>query len=346
MLWIHGFGHFHPEVEITNRFLEELEIGTTEQWIMDRVGIHSRRTVLPLDYIRATYNHDPRAGLEAALYDNAETGRRAAEMAIERAGLTLADIGLVIAGSCAPDTVSPAEACNVACALGLEVPAYDINSACSTFSAQLYTLSMMRPDALPPFVLVVVPENTTRCVDFRDRKSAVLWGDGSAAVVVSTQHPGRFAVLGNTLASSPAGHRKVFIPRIGHFAQEGPAVQKFAITRSVQCVRALQAEFSDVSRERFNFVGHQANRLMLESVCRSCEIAPEQHHFNVNEFGNTGAAGAPSVISARWHQWQPGDYIAVVGVGSGLTWSSYMLRCEHPAARAGRRAEPSQEIIA
>jgi 3-oxoacyl-[acyl-carrier-protein] synthase-3 len=75
MIYFHGFGHFHPENQIDNAFLESLDIGTTEQWIIDRVGIKSRRTVLPLDYIRATKNLDIRGAQEAALYSNAETRR-------------------------------------------------------------------------------------------------------------------------------------------------------------------------------------------------------------------------------------------------------------------------------
>jgi 3-oxoacyl-[acyl-carrier-protein] synthase-3 len=341
MLWLHGAGHFHPEAEITNRFLEALDIGTTESWILERVGIRSRRTVLPLEYIRATYNQDPRAGLEAATYTNADTGRRAAEMAMARAGITGRDVGLVLAGSCAPDTTAPAEACNIAAALGIEAPAFDLNSACSTFGAHLYTLSLMRPEALPAFVLLVITDNTTRVVDFRDRRGAVLWGDGSAAVVVSTRAPGRFAVLAAELASSPAGHKKVLIPRLGHFTQDGPAVQKFAISKTVHCLTALRAAFAAVAPRAFHFIGHQANRLMLESVCRSARLAPEQHHSNVTEFGNTGAAGAPSVLSAAWDRFATGDHIAMVCVGSGLTWSSLMLRCEHGWAPTNRTQRPA-----
>src|SRR4051812_2539339 len=109
MLYFHGFGHFHPENEISNAFLESLDIGTNERWIVDRVGIKSRRTVLPLDYIRTTKNKDMRACQEAALYSNAETGRRAALMAIERAGISPRDVGMVVAGGCSPDTCIPAE---------------------------------------------------------------------------------------------------------------------------------------------------------------------------------------------------------------------------------------------
>ena len=128
MLYLHGLGHYHPESEITNRFLEDLDIGTSDAWIMERVGIRSRRTVLPLDYIRETRNRDPREALEAAQISGPEMGARAARMAIRRAGIDVSEIGMVVSGCSAPDTASPAEACNVAGLLDLEVPAFDINS--------------------------------------------------------------------------------------------------------------------------------------------------------------------------------------------------------------------------
>lgn len=330
MLALHGLGHFHPENEITNGFLAELDIGTSEQWIMERVGIRSRRTVLALDYIRETRNRDIRCVREASLYSNAEMGRRAAEMAIRRAGISKTDIRMVIAGSSAADTTSPAEACNVARALELEVPAFDINSACSSFAAQLYLLSCMQPDKLPPFVLVVVPEALTRTVDYTDRSAAVLWGDGAAAAVLSTRHRGRASILGNTLDSSPAGNNKVTVPRAGHFRQDGRAVQMFAIKKTRECLHALKAAYQTSGRT-LHFVGHQANLRMLEAVCRQCDIPPEQHHTNVEWFGNTAAASTPAVISMVWDRWTPTDDIAVVGVGAGLTWSSFLLRFEAAA---------------
>src|SRR3990172_2546327 len=155
MLYLHGLGHFYPENIITNRFLEDLDIGTNEEWIVERVGIDTRRTVLPLDYIRTTKNQDIRAAFEAALYNNIQTGAAAARMALQRAGLTPADIGLVISGSCAPDHLTPAEAATIAAELGIESPCFDINSGCSTFCMQINFLAGMKPEALPPYVLVV-----------------------------------------------------------------------------------------------------------------------------------------------------------------------------------------------
>ena len=324
-LYLHSLGHFHSENEISNKFLEDLDIGTTDQWILERVGIRSRRTMLPLDYIRETKNIDPRAALEAADYSNAEVGKRAALQALERAGITTADIGMVLSGCSASDTVSPSEACNIAATLGIEAPAFDIQSACTSFFAQLRVLSMMRPEALPRFVLLVSPEGLTRTVDYRDRSSAVLWGDAAVAAVVSTTEPGRAQIVGTSLVSSPAGADKVVVPRLGHFRQDGRTVQMFAIKKTCMVLRELREEYEDGDR-RFNFVGHQANLRMLESVCGRCEIPDERHHANVEWYGNTGAASAASVISMNWDKWTLRDDIAVVGVGSGLTWAGYLLR--------------------
>jgi 3-oxoacyl-[acyl-carrier-protein] synthase-3 len=320
-----GLGHFHPETEITNRFLEELDIGTNDEWIMERVGIRSRRTVLPLDYIRATRNRDPRAALEASTLTQAELGRRAAEMALARAGVSSEDVGLVIAGASCSDWSSPAEACAIACALGIEAPALDVNSACTSLFAQLWLLSCMRPEALPDVVLLVAPEALTRVVDYADRTASVIWGDGAAAAVVSFRRPGAAEILDHTLASSPAGFEKVVVPRLGHFAQDGRAVQLFAIKKTIALLRTLQARFLSSTR-RLHFVGHQANLRMLENVCRSCDVPDDLHHSNVEHYGNTAAASAASVVSMRWEKWQPGDDVALVGVGSGLTWSSALLR--------------------
>lgn len=329
-LHILGLGHFHPETEITNRFLEELDIGTNDDWIMERVGIRSRRTSLPLDYIRTTRNRDPRAAMEAQEISQAVMGGRAAEMALARAGVAKEEVGLVIAGASAADWSSPAESCAIAAGLGLEVPAFDVNSACTSLFAQFWTLSRMRPETLPEVILLVAPECLTKTVDYADRSAAVIWGDGAAAAVVSLRRPGRARIVDNTLASSPAGYEKVVVPRLGHFAQNGRAVQIFAIKKTSALLQRLQQRYTD-SRRRFHFVGHQANLRMLENVCRGCEIPDDRHHANVDQFGNTGAASAASVVSMEWEKWAPVDDVALVGVGSGLTWSSALLRFEQPS---------------
>jgi 3-oxoacyl-[acyl-carrier-protein] synthase-3 len=324
-LYLHGLGHFHADSVVTNQFLTDLDIGTNEEWIMERVGIKTRRTVLPLDYIRETRNANPAGAGEAAMYTHAETGSKAAAIAMERAGVTKDDIGMVIAGSSKPEWSSPAEACMIAQAMEIEAPAFDMNSACTSMWVALYTLSMMRPEAVPEYVLLVTPESITTAVDYSDRSASVLWGDCTTAAVVSTKVPSRIEMLNNTLASSPAGADKVVVPLFGHFSQEGRTVQMFAIKKTVRLLRKIQTEFPGEGRS-LHFIGHQANARMLETVCSQCGIEDEFHHSNVADYGNTGAAGAPSVVSMNWDRWADGDDVAIIGVGSGLSWSSYVLR--------------------
>ncbi len=323
-LYIHGLGHFHPENVIDNAFLTALNIGTDDAWIMERVGIRSRRTVLSLEYISRTKNAHPEDAGAFSSHTNAQTGALAARMALERAGLTPSDIGLVIAGGCSPQYSIPAEACLVAAELGVHAPAYDVASACSSFAVQLHQLRAMRPEALPDYVLVVNVENNTRTVDYRDRRTAVLWGDASAAAVVSTRVPAAVRVRHSTVASDPAGWNKVVIPAGGHFAQEGSAVQGFAIRKTVSTIATLVTRLRR-PREEMRFIGHQANLMMLNSVCERGGILPEHHFSNVAEYGNCGAAGAPSVLSQCWDQLPSCCELALVVVGSGLTWGGLLI---------------------
>jgi 3-oxoacyl-[acyl-carrier-protein] synthase-3 len=316
-LYIHGIGHYRPENVIDNAFLEEIGIGTTNEWIVTRTGIETRRTVLPLDYIRATGNRDPRCADEVSLLDNAETGYRAAVMALRRANLETSDIGLVVAGGSAPRMGSPAEACLIAAQLGMTVPCLDINSACSTFAVQMRLLSQMSD--LPDYVLVVNPENLTRAVDYTDRATAVLMGDCTSAAVVSLKHPARCRVAASTMQTDAAGWRKVTIRTGGHLQQDGHAVQNFAI-RGMACI---------VERMRpgapFQFVGHQANLPMLRSVCQRTGVEESAHLHNVERFGNCGAAGMPSVLSEHWDTFRAGDTVLAAVVGAGLTSAGLLL---------------------
>ncbi len=327
MLYLHGLGHFHPESVITNRFLEELDIGSSEEWILERVGIRTRRTSLPLDYIKTTKNRDPRAAFEASLYTNAQTGALAARLALERAAVKLEDVGMIVSGSSTPDHVTPAEAATVAAELGMDVPCFDLNSACSTFGIQIKFLSDMKPETLPPYVLVVTPESFTHSVDYSDRKVAPLFGDGSSAAVVSASVPSKMVFEAFFADSNPLSWDAVCISRMGHFGQNGSAVQGFAIRKTTESLRKLQ-EIYQINSGRFKFVGHQANFGMLKTVCERCGISEEDHWHNVVDYGNTGGSSAPCVLSQSWDRFRPGDHIALVMVGSGLTWVHTMLKIQ------------------
>jgi 3-oxoacyl-[acyl-carrier-protein] synthase-3 len=324
MLYVHGAGHFHPDNVIDNQFLEQLDIGTTDDWIVDRVGIRERRTVLSLDYIRDTQNKNPAAALEASHYTNAQTGARAAAMALDVAGIGADDIGMVIAGSCTPQSSCPAEACTIAAQSGIDAPALDINSACSSLAAQLHLLSNMQQGALPDYVLVVNTDNSTREIDYSDRNSCVLWGDGSSALVVSPVREAPLRVVTTSFTSQPSGHDKVQFLQHRHFRQDGRTVQTFAIKRTVSMIKAFRKQMTNKDAN-LRFIGHQANLAMLQAACRWGEIDAADHFFNVDRFGNCGAAGAPSVLSQNWQAINPGDQLVMAVVGSGLSWGGALL---------------------
>jgi 3-oxoacyl-[acyl-carrier-protein] synthase-3 len=328
-MYLNALGHFHPQNVITNEFLTSLGIETNDQWIVERVGIRTRHTVLPLDYIRQTKNQNPAAAIEAAELSNAETGAEAARMALKRAGLTEKDIGMVVCGGCSPDECIPAEANRVAELLNIDAPSFDISSACSSFCTQLHVLDSMKPERLPDYILVVNPENSTRVVDYSDRSTCVLWGDASSAAIVSPRQKGPWKIVHTMMRGDPSGADKVRVPRHGFFAQQGAAVQAFAIKRTGEIYQELERHWLErnptKSRRGLSFIGHQANLRMLEAVKSRCEIDDSRHFFNVDRRGNTGAAGAPSVLSERWGDAALGDAVAVCVVGSGLTWAGTLL---------------------
>jgi 3-oxoacyl-[acyl-carrier-protein] synthase-3 len=327
MLYLHAIGHFHPENIISNKFLEELDIGTNNEWIMERVGIQNRRTVLPLDYIRQTKNINPLKSFSVRQYKNAQMSAAAARMALERASLKPEDIGLLIAGSSTPDNIAPAEASAIATELGIEVACFDLNSACSTFGMQVNFIMNMKPETLPPYILLIGAESPTKSINYSDRNSAVLFGDGAIAAVVSTKVPARAAFVSGGFDSRPSGWTKVGLKWDWTFHQDGNAVQGFAIRTTTECLKVLQDQYT-ADAQRFIFIGHQANLMMLKAVCERREIKPECHWYNVDQFGNTACCGAPSILSMNWDKIQPGDNIAIVIVGAGLAWAYTMLKVE------------------
>jgi 3-oxoacyl-[acyl-carrier-protein] synthase-3 len=324
-MYILGTGHFHPETIIDNLFLESLDIATSHEWIFERVGIRERRTVLPLDYISTTHNQDIVQSRKAATYSASELGQKAASMALERAGITSKEVGLIIAGSCLPEMSIPAQACLIGAKLGIEAPAYDLNAACSSFMAQVDHLCSMQLDRLPNYILIVIPETITLATNYKDRTTAVLWGDGAAAALLSPRIKGRAQIVASTFGSRPAEYDKVSIPYGGYFTQQGAIVQKFAITQTETTIKKLLSE-ANIPPEKTFFIGHQANLLMLQNCSKRIGITPEKHLFNVDRFGNQGAAGAPAVLSQSWDQFKSGDILAMAAVGSGLSWGGILVK--------------------
>ena len=324
MLYLHGVGHFHPDTVIDNAFLCSLDAGIDADWIEERVGIRERRTTLPLDYIRRTRNADTRGAAEASTTSTVDMARKAAEHALQRANLEARAIGMVIAGGCSPEMLIPADAARVAAALQIEAVAFDVSSACASFVAQVHFIRQMRPEELPDFILVLNVEALTRATNYSDRKTAVLFGDGASAAIFSPRIPATACVACSIFQTDPSGHHQVTIPAGGHFAQEGQSVQTFAVRKTGELFGQTRSKNGEQSGAREVFIGHQANLRMLETVCRRLEIPEQNHLSNVKDFGNCGAAGAPSVLSQHWDSLGP-SAINLAVVGSGLSWGGIRI---------------------
>jgi len=326
-LSILGMGFAHPTTKITNEFLEQLDVGTTAQWITEKIGIQSRLTSLPIEYIAKTRNHHPSEAVKVANDNSVTLGLRAAQDAMKRAGITAQDIGLLITNCCTPCATSPVESHRLAEALGIKAQAYDVFTACPVFALHIDYLANFDSAALPDYILCVSTATLTQHVNYNDRSDGAIWGDGAGAWIISPRKPGKLRVIDSLFHSDPTRSQAVTVDTWGHFKQDGRAVRDFSVRQTVRLVKRLEEEFKlDWSKDIF--IGHQANLTMLNQITGNREIPDSNHWRNVTEIGNQAGAGAPIVLAMHWDQIKPGQRIAVAVVGAGLSWGSVLLEAE------------------
>jgi 3-oxoacyl-[acyl-carrier-protein] synthase-3 len=318
-------GESHPTTSIDNQFLEALDVGTNAQWIEEKIGILERVTTLPIDYIKATRNQDPRMAREVASATPTDLGVVAAEKALSKTGIAAADVGMLIVNCCSPQQTLPGEAVRIAERLGISVPAYDVYTACPAFALHIDFLRNYREEVLPEFVLCISTATVTHHVNYNDRSDGAIWGDGAAAWVVSPRHKGKLEVLDSLYTADPTRCAAVVIDSYRFFHQDGRAVRDFSVRQTVRLVKAIEEQYP-VDWSRDIFIGHQANRTMLEQITNNREIPASNHWHNVTHLGNQAGAGAPAALSMHWDEIVPGQHIVVAVVGAGLSWGSIVLR--------------------
>ena len=336
-LIITGMGHYHPPHELENAFFDTLDIGSSSAWIEEVTGIESRRSVLTHEQIIALKSEIMTISslrAQGAFASIADLAASAYPMLVERNPGFLKNSenapDLILCGTSVPDYDIPANACVIAARLGLQAAAFDVNSACSSFVADIHTARSFLLSGLHRNCLVANVERYTTRVNYSDRSSAVLWGDG--AVLTSIHRgavlPGQLGleILDSMITSNPSGYEHVQIPEGGTFHQNGKIVQKFAVTKTVEVTREILERNGLTTADLSYFIGHQANLRMLSSAAKSLKLDQERHLYNVNHYGNQGGAGAPAVLSQNWHRFKAGDIIVVSVVGAGLTWGSLLLR--------------------
>lgn len=325
MLHILGMGTWHPTTSIDNHFLEALDVGTNAQWIEEKIGILERVTSLPVDYIRTTRNQDPRMAKEVATTDAVQLGVNAAKAALKQAGVSVADVGMVIVNCCSPEQTIPGEAVRIAQQLGIEAPAFDVYTACPAFALHIDFLRNYDEAKLPEFVLCVSTATLTHHVNYNDRSDGAIWGDGAAAWIVSPRHAGKLEVLDSMYTADPTRCSAVVVDSYRFFHQDGRAVRDFSVRQTVRLVKAIVEQYP-IDWTRDIFIGHQANRTMLEQITNNREIPAENHWHNVTYLGNQAGAGAPASLSMHWDKLVPGQHIVVAVVGAGLSWGSIVMR--------------------
>lgn len=306
-----ALGHYQPSRVLTNDDLAQI-VDTNDAWIRDRVGIVTRRI--------------------AESETVADMAGFAAEKALANAGLTPADIDLVVVATCSSVDRSPNVACRVAAKLGIDAPgAYDINTACSGFSYALGTVDHAIRAGAARNAIVIGAEKLSDFTDWTDRSTCIIFGDGAGAAVVTGaadgEEPGVGPVVwGSVPEKSDAVRIEGWRPYI---QQEGQSVFRWATTALAPL--ALQAcERAGVKPEEIAaFVPHQANARIIDGIAKRLGMPQAVVAKDIVESGNTSAASVPLALSklVERREVPSGAPVLLFGFGGGLTYAGQVIRC-------------------
>lgn len=307
---LRGLGRCVPAQSVTNDDLAKT-VDTSDAWITARTGIRSRR--------RCTEE------------THTELCVTAARRALAQAGITPADIGACIVATVSADTIVPSAACMLQRDLGMpeDTPCFDLNAACTGFIYALHTMECLLNASPRKFGLVVGAEALSKVVDWTDRGTCILFGDGAAAAVVECREgwPSIGAVLG-----SRGDDRLLRLPGLGRgepnvLSMEGTQVFKFAVETVPACMDAVLAKAGLTAENIDFFVFHQANARIIDLAVRKYRIPSEKYYKNIDHYGNTAAASVPLVLSELYEQGRigPGSRLLTVTFGGGLTWGGAVL---------------------
>lgn len=317
---VRGFGAHLPEKIMQNRDLEGV-VETSDEWIVQRTGIRQR-------HIAA--EHETTASL----------GEMAARAALDRAGMTPADIDLIICATSTPDNTFPATAVNIQNRLGMHHgAAFDLQAVCSGFVFAVTTADSYIKSGLARRVLVIGAETFSRILDWTDRTTCVLFGDGAGAIVLeAAEGDGTIAdrgVLSAHLRSDGAHREKLYVDggpsttgTVGHLRMEGREVFKHAVGMITDVIEAAYDATGLGSEDIDWFVPHQANRRIIDASARKLGIAEEKVVITVDKHGNTSAASIPLALNdaASDGRIKQGDMVLLEAMGGGFTWGSVLLR--------------------
>jgi 3-oxoacyl-[acyl-carrier-protein] synthase-3 len=321
---IAGWGKYLPERIMTNHELEAL-VDTSDEWIRARTGIAERRVAAP---------HETTCSMAVA----------AAQAAMDRAGVGPDDLELIVVATCTPDYVNmPATASLVQEALGSRrAGAFDLNAVCSGFLYALTTASQFVLSGAHRTVLVVGADVFTRILDWQDRSTCVLFGDGAGAVVLrATDEPG--GLLSFVLGSDGSGACSLYVPagggrlptsaetvaeRLHYVKMKGRDVFRFATTVVPESVTQALASAGLSTDDVDLFIPHQANTRILDAALRRLRLPESTAFSNVERYGNTSAASVPVALCEALDEGRisAGGTVVMSGFGAGLSWGTAVWR--------------------
>ncbi|HHV95510.1 MAG TPA: ketoacyl-ACP synthase III [Clostridiaceae bacterium] len=318
-----GMGKCVPDNVLTNKDLENM-VDTSNEWIVQRTGILERR-ILDKD---------------TPLY---ELGSKAAIEALKNAGLTPDKIDLIIATTETPDYLTPSMACLIQKSIGASnAAAFDLNAACTGAVYGLTVASQFIVTGYYKYVLVVSCEGLSRVVDWKDRKTCVLFGDGAAAMVVGQVEKG-YGILATHIGADGSMGHNITIPCCYIDSEEsqkrlsdnkmviwmdGSEVFKFAVRVMVQATENVLNQSGISIKDLSLIIPHQANMRIIESAVKRLDIPPDRVFSNVQKYGNTSSASIPIALIECIEKKlvAKGSYIVLVGFGGGLTWASALIK--------------------
>ena len=319
-----SLGTYVPPRLLTNADLQSM-VDTTDEWILKRTGIRERHIV-----------DDGVA--------SSDLGKEAALAALSEAGITPDRIGFIVVATTTPDMFFPSTACLVQHKIGANNAwGFDLGAACSGFTYALTTGVQMVATGVHDHALVIGADVMSSIIDFKDRSTCVLFGDGAGAVVVSPADEDGLEIIdfaheidgsGGPPLQMPAGgslrpaRHETVDQRLRYVHQDGPAVFKFAVRKMAQiCQRVLDA--NQLTADDLDlFVSHQANRRIIMSASGHLGVDPEKVVINIERYGNTTAATIPLALAdaRRDGRLRKGARVLLVSVGAGFTVGAVLLR--------------------
>lgn len=312
-----GTGSCLPETIVTNDDLSKI-MDTSDEWISSRTGIRERRLV----------KEETTAWMSI----------QAARMAMENAGISPQEIDLIIVGTITGDYLTPSTACEIQAAIGAEnAVAFDINAACSGFMFALHTADAYFKAGIYKTALVLGAETLSKIMDWNDRSTCVLFGDGAGAVVARADETGLLAyeqgsdgMKGKVLACRDRRNNNPLVqeskePEYVHM--DGQEVYKFAVTTVPASIRKVLDEAGLKAEEIDYFILHQANIRIIQSVAKRLKVTEDRFPISLDHCGNISAASVPILLDEmnRKGLLKQGMKIVLSGFGGGLTWGSAVL---------------------